>query len=452
VWRLLSSTISAPVIAPRSVLIAIGPTSLQTVPRRGWGICRGVSDYTTADNAAVDEGVVRDSRRWVVLAVGLVAMVTGCAAQYGYAYLLPALRAAGFSLTDAAALISAPILGVTSGLIAWGWAADRWGERIVLVSGLASAGMALIGAALADGLLALWVLLFATGATTAAIHAASGRLILGWFAASQRGLAMGIRQTGLPLGIGLAALTLPPLATAGVDDAFLFLAGGCLASAVLVALFVRNPVRPPALPGAPRPASPYRAPFLWRIHAASGLLVIPQYAVAAFGFDYLVSVRSWGIGPAGVLLAASQLAGAGARPLAGWWSDRVRSRLGPMRLLAVGIGLTMAVLAIGVFTGADLAVPALVAAAIITVSPNGLAYTAVAERAGSRWAGRALGIQNTVQNLIGSGVPPAIALAIMISGEAATGYALAFGAAVAFPFIAALAIPVRDEPRSGAWS
>jgi MFS family permease len=90
-------------------------------------------------------------------------MITGCAAQYGVPYLLPALRGAGFSVTDAAALISAPILGVTSGLIARGAAADRWGERIVLVSGLAAAGLALAGAAAVDGLLGLWALLSSLG-------------------------------------------------------------------------------------------------------------------------------------------------------------------------------------------------------------------------------------------------------------------------------------------------
>jgi len=393
----------------------------------------------------VDAAAAQDNRRWVVLAVGLIALVTGCAAQYGYAYLLPALRAAGFSLTDAAALISAPVLGVTSGLFAWGAAADRWGERVVLLAGLAAAGVTLVGAAFTEELLPLWVLLYATGATTAAIHAASGRLILGWFDASQRGLAMGIRQTGLPLGIGLTALTLPGLASFGVGAAFVFLAGGCLGSALLVAFFVRDPARPPrATAGATRPASPYRRPFLWRIHAASGLLVIPQFTVAAFGFDYLVSVRAWGIGPAGGLMAASQIAGGVTRPIAGWWSDRSGARLRPMQLLAIAIAATMLLLAVGAATGSGLVIPALAAAAVITVTPNGLAYTAVAERAGSHWAGRALGIQNTVQNLVASAVPPAVAFAITLGG-ASTGYAVAFGAGVALPLVAAVAIPVRDE-------
>ena len=49
------------------------------------------------------------------------------------------------------------------------------------------------------------------GAAGASVYAASGRLILGWFAASQRGLAMGIRQSAQPLGVAVAAVTLPTL-------------------------------------------------------------------------------------------------------------------------------------------------------------------------------------------------------------------------------------------------
>ena len=42
--------------------------------------------------------------------------------------------------------------------------------------------------------------------------AASGRVVLGWFSARERGLAMGIRQTAQPLGVAIAAATLPVLA------------------------------------------------------------------------------------------------------------------------------------------------------------------------------------------------------------------------------------------------
>jgi sugar phosphate permease len=380
----------------------------------------------------------------VVLAVGLLGLTAGCAAQYGLAFLIPALRAEGLSLESATLLVTAPIAGILCTLIAWGAAADRWGERRILTLGLAIAGIAELGAASADQLIQRWVLLFVVGASSASIHAASGRLILGWFGAPERGLAMGIRQMGQPLGVAMAAIVLPPLAISGAGNALAALGVACLVSAALIWLVVRDPVRVVDTAGTAS-ASPYRAPYLWRIHVASGLLVIPQFAVTVFAFDYLVNALGWSITDAGALLAATQLGGAGSRLLVGWWSDRAGSRLGPMRLVALTIGLSMAALATLAFTGASVAIAALAFAAIVTVTSNGLAFTAVAERAGPRWAGRALGVQNTFQNVVAAVVATPLAVLISAAGGGAAGYALAFAAVVIFPFAAAVAIPVRSE-------
>jgi sugar phosphate permease len=385
-------------------------------------------------------------QRWVMLAVGLVSLITACAAQYGYAFLLPALRAEGFDIRLAAALITAPVLGVVAGLIAWGWAADRWGERVVLSIGLAAAGCTLLAAGqVGEGTLLL-PLLFVVGATSSAVHAASGRLILGWFASRERGLAMGIRQTGQPLGVALAALALPALAADGIGGAFAFLAVGCLVSGVMVAALVRDPVRAGGQTDvAPPSGTPYRAAYLWRIHAASGLLIISQTAILAFAFDFLVTGRGWHETPAGLLVAFGQLTGASGRIAAGWWSDRLGTRLTPMRWLSIVIGSTMAVLGVLASIGSSMADVAILVAMIVTVSPNGLAFTAVAEYAGRAWAGRALGIQNTFQNLIGAAVPPTVAGILAISASAATGYGIAFGVAALFPFLAVGVIPAGQE-------
>jgi sugar phosphate permease len=385
----------------------------------------------------------KDPRRWVVLAVGLLGLTAGCAAQYGLSFLIPALRAEGLSLETATLLVTAPIAGILCTLIAWGAAADRWGERRILTLGLAAAGVALLGSASVDESIQRWLFLFVVGASSASIHAASGRLILGWFGAPERGVAMGIRQMGQPLGVGLAAVVLPPLAISGTGNALAVLGVACITSAALIWLIVRDPVRVDT--AGPASVGPYREPYLWRVHAASGLLVIPQFAVTVFAFDYLVNALGWSITDAGALLAATQLAGAGSRLLVGWWSDRAGSRLGPMRIVALTIGVSMAALAALAYVGASIAVAALAAAAVVTVTPNGLAFTAVAERAGPRWAGRALGVQNTFQNVIATLVATPLAVLIGAAGGGAVGYALAFAAVVIFPFAAAFVIPTRSE-------
>lgn len=382
-------------------------------------------------------------RRWLILIVGLLAMIAGCAYQYGLPYLIPALRAnRGLSLRQAAVLISCPVAGLLVALALWGIAVDRWGERITLGTGLAVAGLALAVATTAHGTVPLGACFVVAGAAGASIHAASGRLILGWFAARERGLAMGVRQTGQPLGVGLAALALPPLAArAGLGGGLAFLSGCCLVSALLVAVFVRDPERTADEPHGG--GSPYRTPVLWRIHAASALLVVPQFAVSAFALVYLVDARGWDGATAGRVLAVAQMGGAAARLAVGHWSDRAGSRVRPMRTLAVAIGLVMLALAAGAVAHREIATVALLVAAVITVTTNGLAFTAVAEYAGRAWAGRALGIQNTGQNLLAAATPPVLGLL-----AARSAYGAAFALVAFFPLASALLIPVGFERRS----
>ena len=384
-------------------------------------------------------------RRWLVLFIGLIALTSGCTFQYGLAYLIPALRHQGFSLELASILVACPTAGLLLTLIGWGAAADRWGERVVLSTGLSVAGLVLLVAALMHGPLALGVCLALAGAAGGSVFAASGGLILGWFARHERGLAMGIRQSAQPLGVALAAITLPALGAGGTGGPAVFLGSFCLGAAALVLLLVRDPARPEQAPAAAgaraaRPASPYRQPMLWRIHAASALLVVPQFTVATFALVFLVDARGWTALAAGRLLAVAQACGAGSRLGAGYWSDRAGSRMRPMRILAVSTAVAMLALAAAAGAGSAAAVPILLAGSVVAVSTNGLAFTAVAEYAGSAWAGRALGVQNTGQNALAAATPPVLALAI-----GSVGYAVPFAIVAVFPVVAAALVPVSAE-------
>src|SRR5882762_421578 len=107
-------------------------------------------------------------QRWVVLVAGLVAVTAGCAVQYGAPFLIPALRADGLTLAQAGLLAGCPIAGLLVTLVAWGAAADRYGERLVLVSGLSLGGLALLAGARLHGMTALAGTLLVAGAATAA--------------------------------------------------------------------------------------------------------------------------------------------------------------------------------------------------------------------------------------------------------------------------------------------
>jgi sugar phosphate permease len=243
---------------------------------------------------------------------------------------------------------------------------------------------------------------------------------------------MGTRQTAQPLGVAIAALALPSLARAhGVHAALLFPALLCGLAALAVLALVANPPRPERAADAPPDRSPYRGSWrLARVHVASSLLVVPQFAVATFTLAYLVGQRHWDPATAG-------------RIASGVWSDRVRSRLRPMRQLAVASAALMVLLAVGAELGAGWVVVAFGLGAIVTVADNGLAYTSVAELAGSEWSGRALGAHNTMQNV--ASVATAPVLAAIIGGA---GYPLGFALVAICPLLAVPLTPVRAERRA----
>lgn len=276
---------------------------------------------------------MRRPNRWLILGLGLIAQATTTMLLYGLPTLVPTIRRTDhLSLVAVGWVVAAPTIGLMLTLIAWGAAADRYGERDVMAIGLVGAGGLLVVAALVHPIVYRALFLALAGASGASVNAASGRVVLGWFAPHERGTAMGARQTAQPLGVGLAALILPPLAGADrLGPAIGFLAGVHLVVGILARLFVVDPQRE-ATGATAATASPYRtSSALLRLHASSTLLVVPQFAVSVFAVEFLVSQRHWTPIAAGRLLFAAQLLGAAGRLAAGRWSDIARSRLGPMR-------------------------------------------------------------------------------------------------------------------------
>lgn len=386
------------------------------------------------------------TRAWVMLALGVLAQAAGTLLVSAPAYLIPLLHTQrAMPLAQAGLLASAPTLGMVCTLVVWGVLTDRYGERQVIAGGLVLTAVFALAAAAAssDGYVAFGVLLACGGAASASTNAASGRVVIGWFPVQRRGLAMGIRQMSQPLGVATAALTVPPLAEGGLAAPFVVAAGVTGALAVLCAWGIRNPPRPARRIGpADAATNPYRASaFLVRIHLASALLVVPQFALSIFGLVWLVTAMGWSASAAGALVAASQFVGAVGRIVVGHLSDRVGTRVGVLRWVAGAGVVAMAALAAAGAVHADALVGVLyLVASTIAVADNGLAYTSVAEAAGPFWSGRALGIQNTGQFVAASAVGPLVGALITL-----VGYPLAFALVGSTPLAALAITPRRDR-------
>jgi MFS family permease len=383
---------------------------------------------------------------WRMLVLGVAAQASGTVLVSAPAYLIPLLHLQrGLPLAQAGLLSAAPTFGMVIALVAWGALADKHGERWVISGGLALTAAFAIAAAAVPGYTALGIMLLLGGMAAASTSAASGRVVIGWFPQSRRGLAMGIRQMSQPLGVAAAALAVPPLASHFGIWAPLLLAGGLAAAlAVGCGFGITNPPRPAARPAtaSSRPVNPYREGlFLTRIHTLSALLVIPQFTLSTFGLIWLISSLHWNATAAGAVIAVAQFVGAFGRILVGVLSDRVGSRTRVLRWVAVSGVIVMLVLAgCGAVHWPVASAVMLVVASAVSVADNGLSFTSVAEAAGSSWSGKALGIQNTGQFIAASAVGPGIGALIT-----AVGYPVAFALVALPPLLSIPLVPGRDR-------
>jgi sugar phosphate permease len=246
----------------------------------------------------------------------------------------------------------------------------------------------------------------------------------------------------VPVGGALAALTLPVcLTVGGLHAALAALAAVLFAAAVAGGVWLRDPARPPAESGSERP--PLADPRIWRLCWASGLLYVALGSLIGFAVLFLHSERGVSTPVAAAMLAAVQVNGAALRLVAGSWSDRAGTRVGPLRRLGLALAAASAVVAVLVSAPLLLLVPALVIAGSLSQSWNGLSFTAAAEMSGRDRAGTAMGLQNTL--LTAAGVATPLAFAALVG---ATSWPAAFALLTLCP-LAGLAVlaPLREEER-----
>jgi len=387
---------------------------------------------------------VTGGARWWIMVVSLGVTASSFLFINGVAFLIPSLEAArGTPLTQASLLSSMPSWGMVVTLVGWGYVLDRVGERVVMTVGSALTAVAAYAAASVHSLVLMAVFLFFGGMAAASCNTAGGRLVSGWFPPQQRGLAMGIRQTAQPLGIALGALVIPELAERSPHAGLMFPAVACTVATVASIIGVVDPPRKSRETATEAElASPYRrSSVLWRIHAVSALLMMPQTVTVTFMLVWLINDHHWSVAKAGGVVTISQLLGALGRIAVGRWSDRVGSRMRPVRIIAVATAASLFLLAFVDHHSWRFEVPLMIAVSVFAVLDNGLEATAITEFAGPFWSGRALGAQNTTQRLTAAAGPPLFGVLIT-----AAQYPPAWALCGLFPLAAAPLVPTRLLP------
>ena len=224
-------------------------------------------------------GVSAERYRWVVLAAGTLAQASFSASSVGLPALSPTLKSEyGLSLTQTGVVLAAVGIGMLFTLLPWGLVADRVDERWVIATGLTGAAALLVAASRTHTFGAVTGVLVGVGALGASVNAASGRAIMAWFPSTELGLALGIRQTAIPIGGALGAAVLPVLGSSGGTHlAFLFLAAASLTGALIAAVFIRGRQRRRA--GGRRRDAAAARPLHVALGTGTGLYLLAQIGI-----------------------------------------------------------------------------------------------------------------------------------------------------------------------------
>jgi sugar phosphate permease len=355
------------------------------------------------------------------------------------------------SAAVAGLLVSSLFAGKVAGSYVVGALVDHVGERRMLAASAVCAGLFVLAASVAP-LGAMIVLLAGAGVCTAAATPAGGRLILLAFPRSRRGVGMGIRQTGVPLGGLAAALLLPVVAGASwraglATVGALTLAGG-VAAIALVGVELRGPARG-APPLSVRDLAELARDRDLRLATAWGaLLVSGQYAILAFLALDVHEHASISLTSAVAFAGVAHAGGMVGRLAWGWLSDRAfggrrRPLLGVITAAAVVVALALAALP----GGASVAVIAVIAflAGLSILGWQGVWVTLVCELAGADRAGAATGFALTFIALASLVAAPLYGLVVDLTGSYRTMW-LALATALAASSLPLLLARERPEP------
>jgi predicted MFS family arabinose efflux permease len=395
------------------------------------------------------------TNRWAVLALIMAAQTMANVGPLGIPSIAPLIRDdLQLSVTQAGSFLSTYYIGPVLMSLPAGWLADRWGVRGAMILGQVLIAVGLGAAAAAPSYSFIVLILVLAGAGYGVLNPTTTTAGLAWYPARQRATVVGLKQVGLPFGGAVGAFVMPPLAIAfgwraavGVSAAVV----GALAFSTW--LLYRDLPEPEPVRGA---ATAPRADFwavmasrdLWLVGVSTLLFAGVQTVFLAFLVLYLHEAVHIEVVTAAKYLVAAQCSGAAGRIGFGLLSDRLFGGRRRIVLAIAGLGSIACALALSTTTPATgpwLLVPLAICIGVFGVGWNGVQHTLMAELAGTRAAGTAVGLGLAISSLGVTVCPPIFGLVVeRLGGFAGAWVALAAATGLAL----LLLLPVRERTLS----
>ena len=369
-----------------------------------------------------EQGVARARpNAWHVLGVAVAAQVGVSVMDQGIPTLTGFIKAdLGLSGAVAGLTVASFAIGRIFGAYGAGVAADRVGERRILLLGALFAA-AFVALAAVTPFPFFLVLFFLGGVAGASSTPAGGRLVLLAFPRNRHGLALGIRQTGIPLGGLIAAATLPWFASLVSWRWSLVLAAGIAVLCIVPLTHLRADPTEDDRPPAPAVRARLRHDRnLVLLTSWSCLIVTGQYALLAFLALDLHQRSGLSLERGSLLVALANASGIVGRVAWGGVSDRALSHgRKPLLVVLTAACLVAALALLATPSSASTAVMAGVAilAGLTLIGYQGLWITMIAEVAGPVRVGAATGFAVTFVGIAIALSPPFFGLVSDIAGS-----------------------------------
>ena len=385
-----------------------------------------------------------EPRRWFYLFIATLSQTAMSTIHMGLPTVVPLIQAElGLNLTEVGVLVSMINVGVVAAVLGMGKAADRYGERRVIGYGTAACGLLVLTVHFAGSFIALLVVFLLLGIPVATSTPAGSKAVAGWFPDRERGMAMGVRQTGIPAGGTIGALTLPAMGLVfGWRWALSLVGVVTIAAGLLVLACYKEPARPQAVSGA-APAGGLRdivrRSEIWAAAFYAAVLAGCQWCYISYIELYLTENIFYPLVFAAHLLAVGQACGGTGRIVLGIASDRLFFGRRVPVLVMLGVLGTVAGVATALLSPG---MPPWLVAVVVsllglgTMSWQGLYLALVAKIAGTRVAGVAIGLTNTVAFVGVVLLPPVFgAIADYTHSYQTAWIAMAVAVALPLPFL-----------------
>ena len=370
-----------------------------------------------SEKAFINDGVHSSGHKWKVLFT--CALANTC-----FTFVIGGVPATALLLRDDYQ-ISTPVLGMLMGIVGigialgevpWGMLTDRLGDRPILITGLTTTAFVLaVTAILINAVpivyapVTLFIGLLIIGLSGGSLNGSSGRAIMQWFEKEERGFAMGVRQTAVPLGYALGAVFFPLISYKSSFVWSLYISAlFCIIFAFLTYLWVvdidQEKGTDTTTPAEKETATHvFKQLAIWRIVIAIGLLCAPQFALMTFTMLFLHDFAHINIEYISAILFFIQISAGFTRISGGYYTDKKNNRLGFLKAVTILSGIAFFILTLLTFFYGEVPsthlnwvlTTAVLVAGVFILSWQGVGMTELATMAGPKSVATAMAMANT---------------------------------------------------------